>query len=174
MDPIPPVIITPRLILRAFTAEDVDALHRLLSEEGVLRYFPTSDPPSRDRVQQMISRLLAHWQERGYGLWAVESRLSGQLLGRCGLQHVPELDEVEVDFILGKPFWGQGFATEAARASLHFGFDTLGLERVVGIAHVENEASQHVLEKLGMARVDQRPFWGIDCYLYAVERMPHP
>jgi RimJ/RimL family protein N-acetyltransferase len=169
MNAILPTIATPRLVLRAFTAEDAEALHRLLSEEGVLRYFPATDPPSMDRVQQMISRLLTHWQERGYGLWAVESQSSGQLLGRCGLQYVTELDGAEVDFILGKAFWGRGFATEAARASLQFGFE-LGLERVVGIAHVQNKASQRVLEKVGMTLVEQRQFWGIGCYLYAIER----
>jgi RimJ/RimL family protein N-acetyltransferase len=170
VDSVLPIITTPRLVLRAFTAEDVGALHRLLNEAGILRYFPTSDPPSRERVQGMISRLLAHWQERGYGLWAVQSLPGGQLMGRCGLQYVTEFDEVEVDFILGKAYWGQGFATEAARASLRFGFETLGLERVIGISHVENKASQRVLEKLGMARVEQRPLWGMECYVYAVER----
>jgi ribosomal-protein-alanine N-acetyltransferase len=118
----------------------------------------------------MIQGLLRHWDERGYGLWAVESRLDGELIGRCGLQYLAELDEVEVDFILGRAFWGQGFGTEAARASVRHGFEELGLARVVGIAHVENRASQRVLEKVGMALVEQREFFGIPCHRYAVER----
>jgi len=165
-----PTLTTPRLVLRAFSEEDVDAMHQILIGEGVLRYFPPTDPPPRDRVQRMVLGLLRHWNERGYGLWAVESQPDGELMGRCGLQYLAELDEVEVDFILGKAFWGQGFGTEAARASVRYGFEELGLERVVGIAHVENRASQRVLEKLGMALVEQREFFGIPCYRYAVER----
>jgi RimJ/RimL family protein N-acetyltransferase len=165
-----PALTTPRLILRAFSEQDVDAMHQILGGEGVLRYFPPTDPPPRDRVQRMILGLLRHWDERGYGLWAVESRQDGELLGRCGLQYLPELDEVEVDFILGRAFWGQGFGTEAARASVRYGFEELGLARVVGIAHVENRASQRVLEKLGMNLVEQREFFGIPCSRYGVER----
>jgi len=161
---------TQRLILRAFTGEDVDPMTDILSEEGVLRYFPKTEPLPRDRVEKMIASLLKHWEERGYGLWAVESQASGALMGRCGLQYLADTDEVEVDFILGKPFWGQGFGTEAGRASVRYGFEDLGLARVVGIAHEENRASQRVLEKLGMEMVEQRAFFGIPCYRYAVER----
>lgn len=165
-----PTLKTPRLVFRAFTEEDVDPMHQILSGEGVLRYFPPTDPLPRDRVHKMVLGLLRHWDEHGYGLWAVESRPEGELMGRCGLQYLAELDEVEIDFILGRPFWGQGFGTEAARASVRYGFEGLGLERVVGITHVENRASQRVLEKLGMASVEQREFFGIPCYHYAVER----
>jgi ribosomal-protein-alanine N-acetyltransferase len=165
-----PTLTTHRLILRAFTKEDIDPMTGILGEEGVLRYFPKTDPLPRDRVQKMIDNLLTHWEERGYGLWAVESRANGALMGRCGLQYLADTDEVEVDFILGKPFWGQGFATEAGRASVRHGFEALGLARVVGIAHEENRASQRVLEKLGMELVEQREFFGIPCYRYAVER----
>lgn len=165
-----PTIITPRLLLRAFTHQDVVPLHRLLSGEGVLRYFPKAEPPSLDRVEKMISRLLTHWEERGYGLWAVESRSTEELMGRCGLQHVPETDEIEVDFILGRDFWGEGFATEAGQASVRYGFEDLGLESLVGIVHPENNASQRVLEKLGMEFVDERRYFGMECYRYTIER----
>jgi ribosomal-protein-alanine N-acetyltransferase len=121
----------------------------------------------------MISGLLKHWDQRGYGLWALESKSSGELVGRCGLQFLPDTGDVEVDFILGPEHWGQGLATEAARASLRYGFGELGLESVVGIAHVENRASQRVLEKLAMERVEQKQFFGIDCYRYAVERLSY-
>ncbi|MGD9317423.1 MAG: GNAT family N-acetyltransferase [Anaerolineae bacterium] len=165
-----PTITTPRLVLRAFTTEDVEPMYHILRGEDVLRYFPPMEPPPQERVRKMVSGLLKHWETRGYGLWAVESPSSGQLMGRCGLQWLPDTEEVEVDYILGRPFWGQGFATEAARTSLRYGFEELELERVVGIAHVENIASQRVMEKLGMARLEQREFFGIPCYRYAVER----
>jgi len=166
----PPAMTTPRLILRAFTEEDITRLHRLLSERDVLRYFPKVDPPSRDRVEKMVTGLLEHWEERGYGLWAVESRSGTELMGRCGLQYLVDTGEVEVDFILGKRYWGEGFATEAGRASLRYGFEDLGLECVVGIVHPENKASQRVLEKLGMNFIEQREYFGMQCHRYVIER----
>ena len=164
-----PTITTARLTLRPFTPDDLDAMYEILNQEGVLRYFPPADPPTRDRVEGMIRRLLGHWEERGYGLWAVEAEADGALMGRCGLQYLPDTDEVEVDFILGRPFWGQGFATEAARASVRYGFEELGIESIAGIAHVENHGSQRVLEKLGMDRVEQKDFFGMECYRYLVD-----
>ena len=165
-----PTITTSRLILRPFTEADVDPMHRILNGEGVLRHFPPTDPPARDRDQRMISGILKHWEERGYGLWAVASQSSGELVGRCGLQFLPDTGEVEVGFILGREFWGLGFATEAARASIQYGFVSVGLERVVGFVHLENQASLRVLEKLAMERVEQKQFFGMECYRYAVER----
>lgn len=163
-----PVIATSRLILRPFTEEDIDPFHRILSGEGVLRYFPRTEAPSRDRVERLVLGMLSHWQERGYGLWAVASQGTGELMGRCGLQYLSETNEVEVDFLLGRAHWGQGFATEAGRASVRYGFETLGLEGLVGIVHLGNRASRRVLEKLGMRRVEKKRYFGMDCFRYEI------
>jgi ribosomal-protein-alanine N-acetyltransferase len=148
----------------------VDALHRVLSDTQVHRYFPRTEPPSREQVEKIIARQLAHWEERGCGWWAVVSRESHDLIGWCGLQFLPEFGETEVAYLLSRPCWGQGLATEAARAAAQFGFETLGLERLVAIAHVENAASQRVIEKLGMSFVEQLHLWGIECYRYSLPR----
>ncbi len=165
-----PKITTPRLTLRPFTEEDIDPMHQILIGKDVLRYFPNTDPPQRERVERMVLGLLKHWGEHGYGLWAVESRSNGELMGRCGLQYLPDTDEVEVDFILGRAFWGQGFATEAGRASVRYGFEELGAGCIVGIVHVENGASQRALAKLGMTRKKRAEYFGMDCYQYSVDR----
>jgi RimJ/RimL family protein N-acetyltransferase len=165
-----PTLTTPRLILRPFTEQDVDPLHRMLLEEGVLRYFPNPEPPSRERIQQMVSNLLRHWAEQGSGLWAVTSRSTGELMGRTGLMVVPGTEEVEIDFLYGKPFWNQGFATEGGRASLQYGFETLELEQIIGVVHPENMASRRVLEKLGLKFTEPRQYFGMDCYRYLIER----
>ena len=165
-----PTITTPRLILRPFSETNVDPIYAILSEEGVLRYFPLSGPLTRERVDKMIARLLKHWEEHDYGLWAVISRVTCDLLVRHGLQLIPKTGEVEIDFILGKPFWGQGFATEAAQASLCFGFDQVGIENIVGIIHPEYQASQRVLEKLGMSLAEHTRYFGMEVYRYTIDR----
>ncbi len=165
-----PSLTTPRLLLRGFTEQDVKPLYHLLNGPDVLRYFPNPDPPTQERVQKMVSRLLDHWAERGYGLWAVELRETGQFLGRCGLQFISETSETEIDFIFDAAFWGRGLATEAARASLRFGFQELPVESIVGIVHPNNKASQRVLEKNGMQYTERREYFGMPCLRYAIER----
>ena len=165
-----PTLTTKRLVLRSFAEQDVDALHRVLSDPKVHRYFPRTDPPSREQVEKIIARQLAHWEEHGCGWWAVVSPESQELIGWCGLQFLPEFGETEVAYLLSRPYWGKGLATEVAWAAAQFGFQTLGLERLVAIAHVENAASQRVIEKLGMSFVEQLHLWGIECYRYSLPR----
>ena len=165
-----PTLSTRRLTLRAFTEQDVAPLYRVLGEEDVLHYFPNPDPPALDRVQNMIARQLAHWEEHRYGWWAVVSRADPALIGWAGLQFLPETTETEVAYLLSQACWGRGFATEAALASVRYGFETLGLERIVAIAHVDNKASQRVIQKLGMSLVDQVHLWGIESYRYSIDR----
>jgi len=165
-----PTITTSRLILRPFTLEDTAPLHRILGQEGVLQYFPSSGPPPQEKVEKLINGQLKHWEEHGYGWWGLEQRQQAGLMGWCGLQFLPETQEIEVGYLLGRDFWGQGFATEAAWASLQFGFEDLAMKNIiVGIVHPENIASQRVLEKLGMTFAERANYFGMDCYRYTLE-----
>ena len=161
-----PTIETERLWLRPFTPQDATTMHQILNGPDVLKYFPGPQTVTEAQVERMIGRLLTHWQENGYGLWAVEQCTTGTLLGRCGLQLITETDEVEIDFILDPACWGQGFATEAGLASLQFGFKQLNLPEVVGIVHPENLASQRVLQKLGMQFTAATEYFGMAVHRY--------
>jgi len=156
-------------VLRPFTDADAEPMHRIFGAPDMLRYFPSSDPPPLERVRAAIPKLLAHWDQHGFGLWAVTLGVTGDLLGRCGLQVIPETDETEVDFLLARDAWGRGFATEAAREAIRFGFDR-GIERIVGIVHPDNVASRRVLEKIGLASAGPARYFGMDCIRYAIER----
>jgi RimJ/RimL family protein N-acetyltransferase len=166
-----PTIKTDRLTLRAFTEADTDALTLILNGDDVLRYFPTTTPPTRGGVTKMITRILHHWEEKGYGLWALTLAETGQLMGRCGLQYIPETDEVEVDFILDRQFWGQSFATKAGQTSMNYGFDSLDVNSITGIVHPDNLASQRVLQKLGMQYVEATEYFGMACHRYLKTRV---
>lgn len=155
------MINTERLRLRMFEEEDAPAMAAVLAGEGVLDYFPPGPPPSLSVAEGMIRKILDHWDERGYGLWALELLSTGVFLGRAGLQYLPDTDEVEIDFILDRGFWGQGLATEAGRASLEFGFDQKGFVEVVGIVHPDNWASRRVLEKVGMRHDIRTEYFGM-------------
>lgn len=161
------LIRTDRLVLRPFVGRDAQPLSEILSAPGVLDFFPPAPPPTLVTARKMINRVRAEWDTVGYGLWAVEYR--GKLAGRAGLQVIPETGETELDFIIAPPLWGQGLATEAGKASLRFGFETLGLSEVVGIVHPDNLASRRVLEKLGMKHRSHAEYFGIEVESYQIE-----
>lgn len=165
-----PTITTPRLTLRAFVLQDAAPLHRIFGSPGVLRYFPSSKPPSLDQVQKVIDGQLAHWAQYGYGWWATVLRSDNTFVGWSGLQFLPETDETEIAYLLDPDFWGQGLATEAAKAGLRYGLDKLGLETIVAIVHPENAASRRVIDKLGLAFVEQKPYFGMECCRYVTSR----
>ncbi|MBN1315589.1 MAG: GNAT family N-acetyltransferase [Anaerolineales bacterium] len=159
-------ISTSRLILRPLTFMDVDPLYTILSEKDILQYFPESGPLTRERVEKIINRRLEHWQKHGYGWWALETKAGGELIGWCGLLYLPETDEVEVGYLIKHSHWRQGLATESSRTSLAYGFDKLGIDRIVGIVHPANIASQRVLEKISMRFVDRNNYFGMPCFRY--------
>ncbi len=173
-----PTITTARLILRPFVEADAGPLHRILNEGDVLRYFPNPDPPSLERVQKLVARQIAHWDEHGFGWWAVEPRgpHGGQgLAGWNGLQFLPETGEIEVGYLLDRAHWGKGLATEGGLASLQFGFQTLGLESIIAVVHPDNKASSRVIEKLGMSLVDRTNYFGMDVLRYIMDQCDyHP
>jgi ribosomal-protein-alanine N-acetyltransferase len=165
-----PLITTNNLVLRPWELEDAEALFNILQEKDILRYFPSSTPPPREKVEKYILHHLTHWQQRGYGHWAVVSRADGQVIGWSGLEYLPEINETEIAFLLSQRVWGRGLATEAAQAAIHFGFASAGLETIVGLVHPENIASIRVLEKCGLAFVDQITLWGLALYRYRIHR----
>ena len=145
---------TPRLLLREFRQEDAPHFFALNEDPEVVRY--TGDPPfaSLEEARQFLLDY-DQYEKYGYGRWAVlrkPERGEGrpQWIGWCGLRYVPGLDETDIGFRFFRRYWRQGYATEAARACLDFGFDQLGLKRIVGRAMKENGASIRVLEKIGL------------------------
>jgi len=163
-----PTLRTDRLTLRPFDAGDALPLYHILRQDGILRYFPTTVGPSLDRVEALVERQLAHWQEHGLGWWAVQPDDQPELVGWNGLQHLPETDEVEIGYLLSRDFWGMGLATEGARAGLRFGFQTVGLETIIGLVHPENARSAHVLEKLGMTCTGPAGYFEMDVVRYEI------
>ena len=165
-----PSLTTPRLILRPFKFKDALPLHRILVEPGVLRYFPNPSPPTVKKVRNLITQQIDHWTTRGYGWWVVEQPEHNELMGWCGLQYLPETGETEIGYLLGKAHWGKGYATEAASATLRFGFENLAIEKIIAVVHPENTASTRVLEKLGFRDPIRTSYFGMDCLRYLAER----
>jgi ribosomal-protein-alanine N-acetyltransferase len=166
-----PLIETPQLLLRDWWYEDIAPLAAIYADPEVERQLV---PMSRDATEEQVAYLLAHWEVEGFGLWAVEHRETGRFIGRIGLirhtDFTQEPDPVEVGWTLERAVWGQGLATEGAMASLRFGFDTLGCDRIISITRPTNTASRRVMEKCGLT-YQGATFWReIDHVWYAIDR----
>ncbi len=145
-----PTIKTDRLTLRGFEPDDVDRLAALLGDPAVMRYMPARKPLSRKQAAASLRRVSMCWHQHGRGRWAVIPNEDSRLIGWSGLEYLPEVDETEVLYLFGPEYWGKGYATEAAHASLRWGFEELQLECIIGVAFSENAASCRVLEKNGL------------------------
>lgn len=164
---------TERLRLRRYTLEDVDKVYGLVSDPVVMRYFPRTY--ERHEVQESMVRRLAAYENPGYSVLAAERRSDGAFVGQIGLLHWDGVDgreDVEVAYVLRPEFWGQGYATEAARACRDWAFEHLGVDRVVSFVAVDNAPSIAVTRRNGMTfvhRLDENSF-GFPINVYAIER----
>ena len=165
-----PEIETSRLRLRMFTPGDLDALSQITGDPEVMRYLGTSGARSREKTKNTIDAILRHWEEHGFGIWAVEHKADQRLIGWCGLQMLEKTPEIEIAYLLARDYWNQGLATEAGRAAIEYGFNGLKLERIVAIALPENVGSSRVMEKIGMKYERDAHYYNVDVVYYALER----
>lgn len=145
---------TSRLVLRLPTQDDLAPLAAINADPHVMRFIGDGTTRSREETAAGLARARQQWDERGFGMFAVDIRDSGQFIGWVTLAEpafLPEvLPAVEIGWRLGRPYWGHGYATEAAQVALRFGFCACDLERIISIRHVANTASRRVMDKLGM------------------------
>jgi RimJ/RimL family protein N-acetyltransferase len=148
------VITTSRLVLRRWHEGDVAAMAVFNADPEVMRWIGDGSVRTLEQTKASVDAWEQQWQRDGFGLFALELRATGELAGFTGLsipEFLPEvMPAVEIGWRLGQPFWGRGLATEAAQAALRFGMIDCGLERIVSIAQVGNDASERVMAKLGM------------------------
>ena len=144
------VIETDRLLVRKFTEDDAPLLYDLNLDPEVIRYThdPLTDVEEARKVLEEV--ILPQYILYDHGRWAVHLRSGLEFIGWCGLKYLTETNEVDLGYRFKKNFWGNGYATEAARACIKYGFATLNLQRIVGRALPANLASIKVLEKCGM------------------------
>jgi ribosomal-protein-alanine N-acetyltransferase len=160
---------TDRLIVRAFVAEDFDRLYALRADEEVARYLGGTENLA-EKVATRLRYYVEHHARHGYAMGVASLRSSPGMIGWGGLQHLDDGAEIEVGYAFARAHWGRGYATELATAWLRYGFEHLGLERIVAVADPENVASRHVMEKLGMTYEKNIIHYGHDTVYYAVSR----
>jgi ribosomal-protein-alanine N-acetyltransferase len=161
---------TDRLVIRSIVDNDAEGLHRIYSDPEAMRYIPGGAFDDKERVRRSIARSQEREAKSGMTLWAVADKETGEFLGQCGVVPVDgKGPEIELAYHFARPFWGRGYATEAARAVAEYAFGDLGLKRLLGLTFPANLPSQRVLEKAGFSYVRDAEWYGMTMREYVRE-----
>ena len=154
------IIETERLLLRTWKEEDAEPYYQMNQDPRFLEFLP--DTISMEQAKEYIVSTNKRIAKNGFSFFAIEEKESGNLAGSLGLEKIespfPFAPAIKIGWRLAFPYWGRGYATEAAKAVLNYGFYTLGFEEIVSYAVAENHASRRIMEKIGMTRDVQGDF----------------
>jgi RimJ/RimL family protein N-acetyltransferase len=165
------VLTTPRLRLEPFADEHLEQLHEMNRDPEVMRYL-SGRPETLEESRAGIERVKARWAEWGYSWWSFFELATGRIIGAGCIQHLDRdaTKPLEVGWRLRREKWGQGFASEAARAMVAFAFERLEAPELTAICHPDNAASAKVMVRLGMRYRGVERWYERDCATYAMSR----
>lgn len=161
---------TERLRLRPFQDADLDAYAAICADPDVMRYLGDGKTLTRGEAWRQIALILGHWQLRGFGLWAVEERASGALIGRIGFFEPEGWPGFELGWMLRRASWGKGYATEGARRALAHAFMVMGRDHVISLIRPANRPSVRVAERLGETLEGRTDLFGQEALVYGIAR----
>jgi RimJ/RimL family protein N-acetyltransferase len=165
-----PQIATQRLILREFCEADLDAYADMCGNPEVMRYIGAGKPLSRSDAWRNMAMIVGHWQLRGYGMWAVEERQTGEMIGRVGCWEPEGWPGFEIGWSLRRAYWGLGFATEAATAAISYAFTQLERSHLISLINPQNIASVRVAQKVGENLQGTTEVFGTEVLVYGISR----
>ena len=160
---------TERLILRPMTKDDVEDVFKMRRDDEIMQFI--REPiVSRREAEDWVKMISSRWSKDGIGFCCLIEKTSGNFAGWCGLWQLKESQEIEVGYAIVKDFWRKGFASEAAKAVLGYGFNELNLDRIVAVARPENAGSRGVMEKVGMRFDYIGKFYDRDLVHYSITK----
>lgn len=143
------ILETERLILRTWTYADAGALFEICRDREVMFHIGDRKPyESVEKAKEFLNWAVPYQKKTGFCRWAVIEKSSEKIIGSCGFAF-REMEEVELGYLFSREVWGKGYATEAARACLKYGFENLGFTKIIALTDLDHKKSQRVLEKIG-------------------------
>ena len=166
------ILETERMIFRRLVPEDLDHLAALYADAEIRRYFPEGTLTRQETQEELAWFLNGHPEHPELGLWATIHKPTGSFIGRCGLLPwvIDGMNEVEIAYLIGKPWQRQGLGSEAARALVRHGFETLGLKRLIALIDPEHAASIKTAESAGLRFEKEIEMDGVRSAFYAIAR----
>ena len=163
-----PRLETERLVLRELRDGDLEEYAPMMADPEVARYLGDGRTQTRDEAWRSIAMLVGHWHLRGYGMWAVTERERDHMIGRVGFFYPEGWPGFEIGWTFGRGAWGKGYATEAARRVLAYGFEEMGRKEIISVIHPDNKASIRVAEKIGERFARKETVRGIERLIYSI------
>lgn len=161
-------IYTERLYMRKLRNDDLDRYYQIMKKDEVGKWLGISRGKTYDEAKLSIDKFSKHWEEKGYGVWGVIDKQSGELLGQCGLNFIKETEEVEILYAFDPKFWWYGYATESASMILQYAFEKANLDRVIALVKPNNIRSSNVIEKIGLDIVGTKEYFGLKLVCYEI------
>lgn len=166
-----PQIETPRLKLRRFTHSDFDTHYRYIASDAqVMQTLLLEKALSINEARLWFERLVKHWDNHQFGVWLLFDKQTTSFVGQCGLRFLANTPQLELTYALARHYWGQGIATEAAKASLKYGFEQLDAEQIFALSAPNNAISQRVMQKIGMKYQGYHCFYHTEAVYYAISK----
>jgi RimJ/RimL family protein N-acetyltransferase len=164
------ILETPRLILDTWRSDGWIDLRPIATDVEVMRYITGGVPWTDDQIKNFVDRQIRSYSERGFCRWRLIEKASGDFVGFCGVGVWRDGFAPEIGWWLARSSWGRGFATEAARVSLHDAFERVHLDRIISIARPGNTASIGIMRKLGLQFDAEFEHEGVSLVRYAIDR----
>ena len=165
-----PHLLTERLVMRAFTERDEEPYIAMMTDPEVARFLGDGRPFAPTDAWRQMAMFAGHWALRGFGMWAVEERASGALLGRVGFHEPAGWPGFELGYALGRAWWGHGYAREAGGAALAYARQTLGRDEIISVIRPDNARSIAVATALGATPAESIEFFGGLSVIYRYPR----
>lgn len=143
-------IITERLYMRKLSLEDIDDMYGIVKKNAVGKWLAASKGMTKEETKIYVEKFANHWNQYGFGVWAVFNTCTGDMIGHCGLRYVDQqTKDVEIMYLLDPECWGRGYATEAAKASIQYATHSMKMKKLMARIKMTNDKSKKVLETLG-------------------------
>ncbi|MED1597256.1 MULTISPECIES: GNAT family N-acetyltransferase [Bacillus] len=162
---------TKRLYMRKPRLEDVDAFYQIVKNNEVGKWLAISRGMSPEETEQYIGKFIAHWNEHNFGVWLIFNPITREMMGHCGLRYIDGTEDLEIMYLLDPKFWGKGYATEAAHASIQYAFHDLKVKKLTARIRIANEKSKNVLEKAGFKYTHDVDFDGHQLSYYEYKNL---
>jgi RimJ/RimL family protein N-acetyltransferase len=161
---------TDRLILRWFREDDLADLCRMTGDPEVMKFLGDGQPVDEMLTWRHMATYMGHWYYKGFGIWAVEEKSSGRVVGRIGFMHPAGWPDFELGWTVVRDCWGKGYATEGAQRALDHAFIDMNRDHVISLIAPENVASIKVAERLGETVKGETRIMDRDVFIYGITR----